>query len=60
MTPRPIVQVLDNDGYAVLNRPVQRTLVLSEAVAYQMVSMLLNTDRYPLPEGTQPELKPLK
>ena len=27
---------------------------------YQMVSMLLNTDRYPLPEGTQPELKPLK
>jgi 4-carboxymuconolactone decarboxylase len=26
---------------------------------YQMVSMLLNTDRYPLPEGTQPELKPL-
>jgi len=27
---------------------------------YQMVSMMLNTDRYPLPEGTQPELKPLK
>ena len=27
---------------------------------YNMVSMLLNTDRYPLPEGTQPELKPLK
>ena len=27
---------------------------------YQMVSMLLNTDRYPLPEGTQPELKPIK
>ena len=26
---------------------------------YQMVSMLFNTDRYPLPEGTQPELKPL-
>ena len=26
---------------------------------YNMVSMLLNTDRYPLPEGTQPELKPL-
>jgi len=26
---------------------------------YQMVSMLLNTDRYPLPEGTQPQLKPL-
>jgi 4-carboxymuconolactone decarboxylase len=27
---------------------------------YQTVSMLLNTDRYPLPEGVQPELKPLK
>ena len=27
---------------------------------YNMVSMLLNTDRYPVPEGTEPELKPLK
>jgi len=27
---------------------------------YNMVSMLLNVDRYPLPEGSQPELKPLK
>jgi hypothetical protein len=26
---------------------------------YQMVSMLLNTDRYPMPDGVQPELKPL-
>jgi 4-carboxymuconolactone decarboxylase len=26
---------------------------------YHTVAMLLNTDRYPLPEGTQPELKPL-
>jgi 4-carboxymuconolactone decarboxylase len=26
---------------------------------YQLVSMLLNTDRYPLPEGAQVELKPL-
>jgi 4-carboxymuconolactone decarboxylase len=26
---------------------------------YQMVSMLLNVDQYPLPDGTQPELKPL-
>jgi len=26
---------------------------------YQMVSMMLNVDRYPLPEGAQPELKPL-
>src|SRR4030095_95062 len=27
---------------------------------YQLVSMLLNVDRYPLPEGVQAELKPLK
>jgi 4-carboxymuconolactone decarboxylase len=27
---------------------------------YGTVSMLLNVDRYPLPEGAQPELKPLK
>lgn len=27
---------------------------------YQFVSMLLNVDRYPLPEGVQPELKPLE
>ena len=26
---------------------------------YQMVSMMLNVDRYPLPNGAQPELKPL-
>ena len=26
---------------------------------YQVVSMLLNTDRYPLPDGAQPGLKPL-
>jgi hypothetical protein len=27
---------------------------------YQFVSMLLNVDGYPLPPGTQPELKPLR
>jgi 4-carboxymuconolactone decarboxylase len=26
---------------------------------YQLVSMLLNTDRYPMPNGMSPELKPL-
>ncbi len=26
---------------------------------YQILSMVLNTDRYPVPEGQQPELKPL-
>jgi 1A family penicillin-binding protein len=40
VTPRPVIQVLDNDGYAVLNREVERKPVISEAVAYQMVSML--------------------
>ena len=27
---------------------------------YQLVSMLLNVDRYPLPDGVQAELKPLR
>jgi penicillin-binding protein 1A len=40
VTPRPFVQVLDNDNYAVLNRPIERHVVLTEATAYQMVSML--------------------
>ncbi len=40
VTPRSLTQVLDNDGYAVLNRPVERKPVISEGIAYQMVSML--------------------
>jgi 1A family penicillin-binding protein len=40
VTPRPIVQVLDGDGYAVLHREVERKPVMSEAIAFQMVSML--------------------
>jgi len=40
VTPRPIVQVLDNDGYAVLSRDVERRPVISEGIAFQMVSML--------------------
>jgi 1A family penicillin-binding protein len=40
VTPRPIIRVLDNDGYAVLNREVERRPVVSEASAFQMVSML--------------------
>jgi hypothetical protein len=27
---------------------------------YCFVSMVLNVDRYPLPDGQQPELKPLR
>jgi penicillin-binding protein 1A len=40
VTPRPIIQVLDNDGYAVFNRAVERRPVISEGIAFQMVSML--------------------
>jgi penicillin-binding protein 1A len=40
VVPRSITQVLDNDGYAMLNNPIRRKPILSEAVAYQMVSML--------------------
>jgi len=40
VTPRPIARVLDTDGDEVFNQAVQRTAVLSDAVAYQMVSML--------------------
>jgi 1A family penicillin-binding protein len=40
VAPRSIVQVVDNDGYAALNREVQRRPVLSESTAFQMVSML--------------------
>jgi 1A family penicillin-binding protein len=40
VTLRPIAQVLDSDGYAVLNRPAEKRKVLSDASAFQMVSML--------------------
>ena len=40
VTPRPILRVLDNDGYAVLTPEVARQPVLAEDVAFQMVSML--------------------
>ncbi len=42
VAPRPIVQVLDGNGYAVFDREVRRKPVISEAVAYQMVSMLVD------------------
>jgi membrane carboxypeptidase/penicillin-binding protein len=46
--PRSIVTVLDPNGYAVLRRDVSRQPVLSEAAAFQMVSMLEDV----LDEGT--------
>jgi penicillin-binding protein 1A len=55
VAPRPIAQVLDSDGYAVLNRPVDRKAVISEASAFQMVSMLTDV----LDVGTGAAARPL-
>ena len=40
VAPHPIVKVLDSDGYTVFNPEIQRKPIISEAVAFQMVSML--------------------
>ena len=40
VTPRSIVQVLDANGYAMFTQEVERRPVISDAVAYQMVSIL--------------------
>jgi 4-carboxymuconolactone decarboxylase len=52
-------QVRDATFKAVLDRYGEKGVVDIVGVMgyYQMVSMLLNVDRYPLPAGTQPELK---
>jgi 4-carboxymuconolactone decarboxylase len=54
-------QVSDAAFHAAVARFGERTVVdLTSTIGYyQFVSMLLNVDRYPMPEGTQPELKPL-
>jgi 4-carboxymuconolactone decarboxylase len=54
-------QVSDATFNAVKNALGERGVVDLVAVMgwYGTVSMLLNTDRYPVAEGTQPELKPL-
>ncbi len=54
-------QVSDATFGAVKNALGERGVVDLIAVMgwYGTVSMLLNTDRYPVAEGTQPELKPL-
>jgi 4-carboxymuconolactone decarboxylase len=54
-------QVSDATFNAVKNTLGERGVVDLIAVMgwYGTVSMLLNTDRYPVPEGTQPELKAL-
>jgi len=52
-------QVSDATFKAVVDRYGEKGVVDIVGVMgyYQMVSMLLNVDRYPLPAGTQPELK---
>lgn len=55
-------QVSDRTFTAAKDRFGERGVVdlLGVMGYYQFVSMLLNTDRYPLPAGVQPELKPLR
>jgi 4-carboxymuconolactone decarboxylase len=54
-------EVTDATFRAAVNRLGERSVVDLVGVVgyYHLVSMLLNVDRYPLPEGVKPELKPL-
>ena len=54
-------QVSDRTFQAAKDRFGERGVVDLIGVTgyYQLVSMLLNVDRHPLPDGVQPELKPL-
>jgi 4-carboxymuconolactone decarboxylase len=54
-------QVSDPTFRAAVDKFGERTVVDLIGVVgyYHFVSMMLNVDRYPLPEGAQPELKPL-
>ena len=54
-------QVSDRTFYRVRDNFGERGVVDLIGVSgyYGLVSMLLNTDRYPLPDGVKPELKPL-
>jgi 4-carboxymuconolactone decarboxylase len=54
--------VSDRTFQAVKDRFGERGVVDLIGVSgyYGLVSMLLNVDRYPLPEGVQPELKPAR
>jgi 4-carboxymuconolactone decarboxylase len=54
-------QVSDSAYRAAVDKFGERTVVdlIGTIGYYHFVSFILNVDRYPLPEGTQPELKPL-
>jgi 4-carboxymuconolactone decarboxylase len=55
-------QVSDGTYKAAVDKLGERGVVDLTALVgyYQFVSMILNLDRYPLPDGTKPELQPLK
>jgi 4-carboxymuconolactone decarboxylase len=54
-------QITDANFAAAKNLLGERNLVelLGVVGYYEIVAMVLNTDRYPVPEGQQPELKPI-
>ncbi len=54
-------QVSDSSFHAAVNKLGERGVVDLTALVgyYHIVSMLLNIDRYPLPDNTPPPLKPL-
>ena len=54
-------EVSDSTYHAAVEKFGERTVVDLIGVIgyYHFVSMILNVDRYPLPEGAQPELRPL-
>jgi 4-carboxymuconolactone decarboxylase len=54
-------QVSDATFHAAVDKFGERMVVdlISVVGYYHFVSMILNVDQYPLPEGAQPELKPL-
>src|ERR1700692_3581768 len=55
-------QVSDSTFRAAVDKFGERTVVdlIGTIGYYHFVSMLLNVDRYPMSEGAQPELKPLR
>jgi 4-carboxymuconolactone decarboxylase len=55
-------QVSDATFKAAIDKFGERTVVEMTALVgyYNFVSLILNLDRYPLPDGAKPELQPLK
>jgi 4-carboxymuconolactone decarboxylase len=55
-------QVSDGTFKAAIDKFGERTVVEMTALVgyYNFVSLILNLDRYPLPDGVKPELQPLK